>query len=256
MRPTLLALALFTSLARGNYAEEAYAATFKLHNIALNGTCTLYRRPAPDEAIYLVTTQHQMEGAKGDTCVIVLREPQADGSYKRNDFKVAIRADGKPNWIKHPKFDLAVLRIPTPPTGAYAALPTEAIANDERLKAAHPSVGSPLLLFTFPHGIESIRQGFPVARQAVFAQPPLLSSEAYPTFQADFPANAGDSGGPGVIEGPGGKPLIVGMCYQRINHDEKITTEIATTTVKHPVNLGTFIHGRYLLEAIEMAAQR
>ena len=117
-------------------------------------------------------------------------------------------------------------------------------------------MGAPFLVFTFPHGVESIRQGFPVVRQAVFAQPPLLSSEAYPTFQADFPASAGDSGGPGVIEGPGGKPLVVGMCYQRMNHDEKIATETTTTTIKHPLNLGTFIHGRYLLEAIELAAQR
>ena len=146
--------------------------------------------------------------------------------------------------------------LPTAPTGTFAALPTEAIANDARLKAAHPSVGSPLLLFTFPHGVESIRQGFPVARQAVFAQPPLLSSEAYPTFQADFPAAAGDSGGPGVIAGPGDKPLIVGMCFQRMNHDEKVTTETTTATVKHPLNMGTFIHGRYLLEAIEMAAKQ
>ena len=256
MRPLTLALLACAIAAHANYADEAYAATFKLHNTALNGTCSLYRRPAPDNALYLVTTQHQLEGAKGDFCLLVLREPQPDGSFKRNDCKVTIRVDGKPTWTKHPKFDLAVLRIPTPPAGTYAALSTEVIANDERLKAARPSVGAPFLVFTFPHGVESIRQGFPVVRQAVFAQPPLLSSEAYPTFQADFPASAGDSGGPGVIEGPGGKPLVVGMCYQRMNHDEKIATETTTTTIKHPLNLGTFIHGRYLLEAIELAAQR
>jgi hypothetical protein len=255
LRP-LLALLVAATGVRANYADEAYAATYKLYNSALSGTCSLYRRPAPDTALYLVTTQHQLEGSKGDFCLLVLREPQADGSFKRSDFKVVIRVDGKPTWIKHPKFDLAVLRLPTAPTGTFAALPTEAIANDARLKAAHPSVGSPLLLFTFPHGVESIRQGFPVARQAVFAQPPLLSSEAYPTFQADFPAAAGDSGGPGVIAGPGDKPLIVGMCFQRMNHDEKVTTETTTATVKHPLNMGTFIHGRYLLEAIEKAAKQ
>jgi hypothetical protein len=255
MLRSLLALLITATGVRANYADDAYAATYKLFNSALSGTCSLYRRPAPDPALYLVTTQHQLEGSKGDFCFVVLREPQPDGSYKRNDFKVITRVDGKPTWVKHPKFDLAVLRITTLPTGTFAALPTTAIANDERLKAAHPSVGSPLLLFTFPHGVESIRQGFPVARQAVFAQPPLLNAEAYPTFQADFPASAGDSGGPGVIAGPNGQPLIVGMCFQRMNHDEKVTTETTTTTVKHPLNMGTFIHGRYLLEAIELAAK-
>lgn len=256
MRMPLFALLCFGCIdGRAHYADEAYAATFKLYNTALSGTCTLYRRPAPDTALYLVTTQHQLEGAKGDTCMVVLREPQPDGSFKRSDFKVVTRVEGKPAWVKHPKFDLAVLRLATPPTGTYAALPTAEIANDERLKAAKPSIGSPLLVFTFPHGVESIRQGFPVARSAVFAQPPLLSSEAYPTFQADFPASAGDSGGPGIIEGKSGRPLVVGMCYQRINHDEKVTTETTSTVVKHPLNLGTFIHGRYLLEAIELAAQ-
>jgi hypothetical protein len=46
------------------------------------------------------------------------------------------------------------------------------------------------------------------------------------------------------------------MCFQRMNHDEKVTTETTTATVKHPLNMGTFIHGRYLLEAIEMAAKQ
>lgn len=255
IRP-LLALLLAATVGHANYADDAYAATFKLYNSALSGTCSLYRRPAPDTAVYLVTTQHQLEGSKGDYSQLVLREPQPDGSYKRNDFKVVTRVNGKPTWVKHPKFDLAVLRLATPPTGTFSTLPTSAIANDERLKAAQPSVGSSLLLFTFPRGVESIRQGFPVARLAVFAQPPLLSSEAYPTFQADFPASAGDSGGPGVIADPNGKPLIVGMCFQRLNHDEKVTTEMTTTTVKHPLNMGTFIHGRYLLEAIELAAEQ
>ena len=31
---------------------------------------------------------------------------------------------------------------------------------------------------------------------------------------------------------------------------------MSTSTVKHPLNMGTFIHGRYLLEAIELAAQQ
>jgi len=168
MRTLLCLLLALAATARANYAEEAYAATFKLHNVALNGTCSLYRRPG-EEAIYLVTTQHQMEGAKGDTCVIVLREPQPDGSYKRNDFPIVIRKEGKPTWVRHPKLDLAVLKLTTPPKGTYATLPTSEIADEARLAAAKPAIGSPFLLLSFPHGIESVRAGFPIARQAIFA---------------------------------------------------------------------------------------
>lgn len=255
MRPLLCLCLTLAAIARANYAEEAYAATFKLHNIALNGTCSLYRRPAPDEAIYLVTTQHQMEGAKGDTCMIVLREPQADGSYKRNDSPIVIRKDGKPTWVRHPKLDLAVLKLTTPPKGTHATLPTSEIADEARLAAAKPAIGSPFLLLSFPHGIESVRAGFPVARQAIFAAPPLLSATAYPTFYADVHASPGDSGGPGFVEGANGRPLIVGMCFERENHDEKITTELTSGIVKHPLYLANFIHGKYLLETIEAAAR-
>ena len=139
----LLALLLAATVGHANYADDAYAATFKLYNSALSGTCSLYRRPAPDTAVYLVTTQHQLEGSKGDYSQLVLREPQPDGSYKRNDFKVVTRINGKPTWVKHPKFDLAVLRLATPPTGTFATLPTSAIANDERLKASRSHPYSP-----------------------------------------------------------------------------------------------------------------
>ncbi len=248
-------LALSTLSLHANYAEEAYDATFKLYNVANTGTCSLYQRPAPDTAIYLVTTQHQMNGAKGDTSLLVLREPQADGSYKRNDFKLTIRKNDQPTWVKHPKFDLAVLKIEHI-TGTYKTLPITAIANDERLRAAKPAIGSPFLLFTFPHSVESIHAGFPVARHVAFAAPPLLSSDVYPTFYADFPASPGDSGGPGIMEDAQGHALIVGMCFERENHDERITTETGSALIKHPLYLGNFIHGKYLLETIELAAKK
>jgi hypothetical protein len=255
MKPVWLTLLTLTATAlHANYAEDAYDATYKLYNVANSGTCSLYQRPAPDTAIYLVTTQHQMKGAKGNTSLLVLREPQSDGSYKRNDFKLTIRKNDQPAWVRHPKFDIAVLKIDHI-TGTYKTLPTSAIANDERLRAAKPAIGTSFILFTFPHSVESVDAGFPVARHVSFAAPPLLSSDAYPTFYADFPATAGDSGGPGLLEYPQGHPLIVGMCFERENHDEKITTEITSTVIKHPLYLGGFIHGKYLLETIEEAAK-
>jgi hypothetical protein len=187
--------------------------------------------------------------------VIVLREPQPDGSYKRNDFPIVIRKEGKPTWVRHPKLDLAVLKLTTPPKGTYATLPTSEIADEARLAAAKPAIGSPFLLLSFPHGIESVRAGFPIARQAIFAAPPLLSSTAYPTFFADVHASPGDSGGPGFIEGANGRPLIVGMCFERENHDEKVKTELTSGIIKHPLYLANFIHGKYLLETIEAAAK-
>jgi hypothetical protein len=187
--------------------------------------------------------------------MVVLREPQADGSYKRNDFPITIRKEGKPTWVRHPKLDLAVLKLTTPPKGTYATLPTSEIADEARLAAAKPAIGSSFILLSFPHGIESVRAGFPVARQAGFAAPPLLSSTAYPTFYADVHACPGDSGGPGFIEGAKGRPLIVGMCFERENHDEKVTTELTSGIVKHPLYLANFIHGKYLLETIEAAAK-
>ncbi|MCX6976992.1 MAG: hypothetical protein NTX04_03425, partial [Verrucomicrobia bacterium] len=80
----------FFSTASADFATEIFEATFKLFDPAVTGTCFLVRRAEPDQAIYLVTAAHMLEGTKADQATIVLRERCEDGTFKRHDHAVAV----------------------------------------------------------------------------------------------------------------------------------------------------------------------
>jgi hypothetical protein len=125
----------------------------------------------------------------------------------------------------------------------------------ERLKAAEVHVCSPLFVLTYPQRFEANGAGFPVARQGIISSPPMLPAATHPTFLGDFTTFAGDSGGPVFISEKDKHPLIVGIVLAQNYHDEKFKTEYEETLIHHPLNLGTILHSRYVIETVEQAAK-
>ena len=234
-------------------AEQVLGSTFKLYNAESTATCFLVQTEAPDSAIYVATAAHVLESAKGDTSILVLREGKADGSFARRDWNLTIRREGKPVWTKHPQQDVAVLRLTETPPVPTAALPFSLLADEAALKASGVHICSPLFILTYPQRHEANSAGFPVARQGIFASPPLLPIAGHPTFQADFTTFSGDSGGPVFITGPKETPLIVGLVLAQMRHDEKVKTEYEESTLHHPLGLGQVLHAHYLRETITEA---
>ena len=122
------------------------------------------------------------------------------------------------------------------------------------LQGAGVHICSPLFILTYPERVESNSAGFPIARQGIFASPPLLPIDTNPTFYGDFPAYGGDSGGPVFLQGGEGQRLLVGMVTAKLRHDEKIETQHEERTIHHPLNLGIIVHAHYLRETLELAA--
>jgi len=239
-----------------DFATEVMDATFKFFDPDSTSTCFLVRREAPDTAYYLVTTAHTVERTHGKTAVLVLREPQPDGSYLRHDYTIPIRSGDKPLWVRHEKQDVAVLRLADPLPVAVAALPSSVFASGERLKAAGVHICSPLFVLTYPQRFEANGAGFPVARHGIFASPPLLPIPTHPTFLADFTTFAGDSGGPVFIEAADGHPLIAGIVLAQHYHEDKMKSEYEERTVRHPLGMGTILHAQYVRETLEAAAKQ
>ena len=148
-----------------------------------------------------------------------------------------------------------MLRLADPPPIAVATLPASVIADAAQLKAAGAHICSPLFVLTYPQRFEANGAGFPVARQGIFASPPLLPVQTHPTFLADFTTFAGDSGGPVFMAGADGHPLLVGLVLAQFHHDERVTSEYEERTIHHPLGLGTILHAQYVRETLEKAAK-
>ena len=259
MRTTILLLMFMllpAAAAEPDFASEVVDATFKLFHTDSTATCFCVRRDAPDSALYVVTAAHAFEHTKGDTAIIVLRQKKDDGSCKRVDHTIAIRRDGKALWVKHEKYDIAVLRVAEAPPVAVAALPLSVFADALRFKASGLHICSPLFVLSYPERFEFNASGFPVARRAIIANPLQFPVQTYPTFLADFTTFAGDSGGPVFVAGTDGHALLVGLVLARFRHDEKIKTEDDERTIHHPLGLGTILHAQFILDTLEAAAKQ
>lgn len=252
---TLVAIIGFAATASADFATEMLDATFKFFDPTVTGTCFLVRRDAPDQALYLVTAAHMLEGTKADAATIVLRERQDDGTYKRRDHNVAIRRDGNPLWVRHAKDDTAVLRLADAPPVPVGSIPMSALADEARIMAAGLHICSPLFVLTYPKTFEANGAGFPVARQGIIASHPLVPIAKKHTFLADFTAFGGDSGGPAFVPDADGHPLLIGMVFAQFRHDEQVKMEYEERSVHYPLGLGEVLHAQFVRETIEQAAK-
>ncbi len=242
------------ALLSSQFAQQVQAATFKLFHKSSTATCWFVRPKDESEYFYLVTAAHVLERINQDHAIIVLRKPQEDGAFLRHDHTIQIRDQGTALWTQHESQDVAVLRLTNDLPVAVDALPVSTIASTTQLSAAGVHVCSPLFMFTFPQRLEANAAAFPIARQGIFASPPLLPAQSFPVFKADFTTSAGDSGGPVFID-KGDEPLIVGITVSQFRHDEKIETEYEERKIHHPMGIGGVLHAEYIRHTLKAAAK-
>lgn len=249
---TLLAV---TARAAADFATEMMEATFKFDNQGSYATGFLVRRDAPDTTAYLVTVAHALEDTKEQSVVLVLRRSAPDGSYERYEHTISLRRDGRPLWIRHEKHDVAVLPLVDPLPFTVPALPLSALADEARLKSSGVHLCSPLFVLGYPMGLEGAASGIPVARQGIFASPPLLPLATHPTFRADYSAFKGDSGGPVFIAGTDNHPLVVGMAIEQYYFDQQTKTMNEEQSIRNPLGVVKVLHAQYIRDTIEALAK-
>lgn len=248
-----LLLLVLPSARAGDFATRVLDSTFKFFHPDSTSTCMLIKREE-DPALYLVTCAHTLERTKGETATIVLREAKEDGSYTRRDHTLKIRNGETALWVRHEKQDVAVLKLSDDLPVKVAALPESYLLDEAALRSTGVHICSPLFVLTYPQRFEANGAGFPVARQGIFASPPLLPVASHPTFLGDFTTFAGDSGGPVFFPAPEGRPLIAGIVIGQHHHEVKSKGEYEESLTRIPLGMGIILHATYIREVLAAAA--
>ncbi len=227
-------------------------ATFRIEGSA---TCFFLRGEAPDTALYLVTAGHAIGDAMQEKFDVILRKPKADGSCERVEFSVPLRKHDKPLWVRHEKHDIVIVRVVDPLPVQPPALPAEVLADEERLRGAGARLCGPVFILTYPAGLEADKAGLPVARQGIFASPPLLPLAAHPTFLVDYNAFPGDSGAPVFIEGMDHRPLIAGIVFDQHYYDAEMKSVFQEHSIRTPLGAARIIRAEYAREVLVAATK-
>jgi len=202
----------------------------------------------------LVTAHHVLEQVQGETAMLVLRKREADETYSRREISVGVRNKETALWTRHPKQDIAVLRVTIPEEVANEPLPYESLANDESLRAASLVVGGRLLAMGYPTRFEANGAGFPITRQGVLASYPIVPTAKHPTFFVDITAFAGDSGGPVFAvprDSSSDKPLVVGLVTGQVRNDERMQSLTEERVVHHPLGIAVVVQAASIRETLE-----
>jgi len=251
-----------------DHATQILLATVKLQHSQSAGTGFLIIPktgidPARGECL-LVTAAHVFEPCPDDAVTVALRVPKPDGTYQRRDVSVPIRRDNrekKPMWVRHPAFDVAVLKLNLPQGVEATPLPVEVLAEGPELKQRRVRIGARLLAFGYPARVEGNPAGFPLARHASLATYPVVPPTAYPILTLDMAAHGGDSGGPVMLETidsrneDAGLPVILAMVLGKMQQDEKVVGLYEERILHHPLDLAIAVQSQFVRETVNLWEQ-
>ncbi|TWT81030.1 Trypsin [Planctomycetes bacterium CA13] len=233
-------------------AERLVLSTYKLSNGASTATGLVVRCEINDEEsrYFVVTANHVLDQMKGDSCILVSRTRNNDGSYQRKEKQVFIRESNKPLWNKHRNHDLAIL--PLADSIQVDALPFESLATNEQMSMV--DVGDRLSFAVFPERTEANGAGFPILRSGNIASFPITPVKNHPLFLVDATTWKGDSGGPVIhrsLRSPNGGPVVVGMILGMRNITETVReSRFVERKTDYPLGIAEVLHAVFARELI------
>jgi S1-C subfamily serine protease len=224
---------------------------------ALTGTGVLVSDPAPDGTprVVLVTARHVLQNIDGGQVWLGLHLRNPDGSWRLEWRAEPSAVEGRPLWVRHPTYDVAVLPVSVPPEAAQAAVPVSWFADADTLAREDVQAGDPVEVLGYPAGYAADGRGFAILRLGHLSSYPL-TPDTEGTFLVDFPVVSGNSGGPVFTSRRiGRRPALVGA--QGPQPDEFIAGVVAQQIVPggQSINLGLAVHAVYVRQTLQLLDQ-
>ncbi|MBX7250108.1 MAG: serine protease [Caulobacteraceae bacterium] len=211
------------------------------------GTGFLVEAPTPDgrPRTVLVTAGHLLDQMTGDQARVGWRFSDGDGAWRFAPQPLVIRdAAGQPQWLRHPAFDVAVIRVTAPPEFTRAAIPLAWLADEHSFEEWGVGPGDEMMTIGYPMGLSSNSAGFPIVRTGRVASYPLYPTALFPTFLVDLRVLGGNSGGP---------VFMTGYNRRRPGTEQGARAFVAGVLTKQLCSeIGVVTHAYYVREAIRM----
>lgn len=164
------------------------------------GTAFILGKPLKNDSLranhVLITANHVLNEMKGDSAILFLREQNKLGEYKKIPYKIGIRRNGQPLWVKHDFADVAAMNIAIPNSVDINLLSLYILATDEIYKEIDIHPGDIFMCLGYPLGQESNEFGFPILRYGILSSYPVIPMKKMKQFLLDVQIFKGNSGGP------------------------------------------------------------
>jgi S1-C subfamily serine protease len=210
------------------------------------GTGFLVEAPTPDgrPRTVLVTAAHVLDHMQGDTMRVGWRFSDSGNTWRYAPAPVTIRLDGRPLYVTHPTYDIAVMKIIAPPEFGHAAIPLAWLADERSFEDWGIGPGDEMMTVGYPLGQSSNRAGFPILRTGRLASYPLYPIEQFPTFLVDLRVLGGNSGGP---------VFMTGYTRRRPGTEQSAESFVAGVLTKQLcLEIGVVTHAYFVRETIRM----
>jgi S1-C subfamily serine protease len=255
LRVIAIGLLLSISMARADTGKDdldtlMMRATVKLSHEQSTATGFILDRGAGKGHV-LVTAAHVLEKTPGPETTVIFRRLTSTGDFAREPFKLPIRKEGKPLWVRHPTEDIAAIRINPAPGVDLGRVSTELLASDETLRTHKIHVGDNVAVLGYPHREEGTPAGFAILRAGAIASYPFLPTVKYRTFYVSANTFEGDSGAPVYLARPGGPAMIVGLVSAQRFLDEEAKMIYSTSKLRHRLGLAVVVHASFIRDTIE-----
>lgn len=247
-------LSVGMAMAEETPIEQVIGATFRMTNGKTSATAFLVAmEPAEGQErgqTVLVTAAHALEQMPDAKCKLMLRVQEAD-VYARQETEIALRADGKPRWVRHPELDVAVLPVELPEQTAARPLSVRQVADAAWASERKLRVGGDVYIPGYPATLEGNEAGWPVLRRGSVATHPLVPLEGAQTVFINAATFGGDSGAP-VAFIDGNEVKIVGLVTGMQRQTSRSTMTFEEHVSHMPMALAITVQAPFICDTIEL----